>query len=541
MPNRLDEIKNACAYIEVGGARGTGYLIAPNIVVTCAHVVGRVTDGQLVGLRFGGVTCEAKIVAQDAQADCAILQLAEALEGVEPMRLASSECRRGDPWDAYGFPAITREAGHFLTGDVQDPLGKDPSNNDALVLFSREIAAGEGAPPQGFSGTPVLVGDYVVGHLKRIIPSDPAESLTPKAMMGTLYACPSRLVANLLPAPARRTLPKPQPPTSGYDPAWYARRAEAESIAMNYLEFPGTPVVLWGPYRSGKTTTLKYLLEQVRDNSQVASTIVTVNLSFFVKESKQSLDSLLKEMAAVVVQELQGDPQLVTRIWEGFGSPSNKFTRLMELHLLPQISGRLVLAIDRADVIWRQPFKEDFFSLLRGWADEADNPIWSSLRLILAVSSSPLLLMEDQRRSPFNLTDPIELSDLDDEQILYLAERYGLDWDAAALKDVRKLVGGQPYLLRVLMFRAKITNMPLNQLLSARSLSTIYANYFDQYRSWLLHNGELAEELTRFKAGSTLPAKDRDACQTLVRAGLLVEEAADQYSLRYGLYKHLFN
>src|SRR5829696_373423 len=285
MPTKLDEIKNACAYINAGEMRGTGYLVAPNIAVTCNHVVNRVTNGEAIALRFGNETRQAKVLVRDPDADCAILELASPITGVAPLSLTPNDCKRDDLWEAYGFPAITGEAGHFLSGQVQDPLGKDPSNIVAIVLYSREIAAAEGAPPQGFSGTPVMVGGYVVGHLKRIIPGAQADNSPARAMMGTLYACPSRLVTKLLPASVQQESLKPQPPTTGYDPAWYVKREDVELVAMNYLEFPGAPVVLWGPFRSGKTTMLKHLIERVRSDTATKSKIVTVNLGLLGDEA----------------------------------------------------------------------------------------------------------------------------------------------------------------------------------------------------------------------------------------------------------------
>jgi hypothetical protein len=514
--------------------------------------VNRVTNGERVELRFGNAKYDAKVLFRDPEADCAILELTTAINGVTPLSYTPNDCSRGDTWDAYGFPAITGEAGHFLSGDVQDPSGKDPSDIEAIVLYSREIAAAEGAPPQGFSGTPVLVGGYVVGHLKRIIPGAQTDNSPARAMMGTLYACPSRSVTKLMPALSHRKSRTPQPPTTGYDPAWYVQRCEVESIAMNYLKFPGAPVVLWGPFRSGKTTTLKYLIEQFRKDTSSPITVVTVNLGLFDADSKRSLDAILKEMATVIVQELGENPEIVTQVWAGFGSPPNKITQLMERHLLPRIQGHLVLAVDRADEIWRREFKSDFFSLLRGWADEADSPIWSRLRLILAISSSPLLLIQDPGRSPFNLTDPIDLNDLERAQILDLAERYGLYWSDSDLQQVKDLVGGQPYLLRVLMFRAAVTKTPLSQLLLPQNLIRVYATYFDQYRAWLHEKKELADELSRFIAAvkpnengvpepQELTAENKEACHTLIRAGLLGEGARDRYKLRYGLYQYLFN
>ncbi|HKP82076.1 MAG TPA: AAA-like domain-containing protein [Pyrinomonadaceae bacterium] len=552
MPNKLDPIKNACAYIDAGEMRGTGYLVAPNIAVTCNHVVNRVTNGQPVALRFGNETRQARVLVRDPDADCAILELTTPITGVEPLSLTPNDCDRGDLWEAYGFPAITGEAGHFLSGEVQDPLGKDPSNTEAIVLYSREIAAAEGAPPQGFSGTPVLVDGYVVGHLKKIIPGARTDNTSSRAMMGTLYACPSRLVTRLLPATTRRVVLTPQPATTGYDPVWYVPRTEAEEIAKNYLKFPGTPVVLWGPFRSGKTTTLKYLIEQVRSNTAIKSKIVTVNLGLLDSEAQKSLDTFLKEMARVVAEKFNTDSDLVDKNWNG-GTPNAKFTRLMRDHLLPRVeeNGRLVLAIDRADEIWRRPFRGDFFSLLRSWAGDVDAEIFSRLRLILAVSSSPLFLIDDPNKSPFNLTDPIELKDLDPDQIRILAERYGLHWNNSDLQSVRNLVGGQPYLLRVLMFRANLNRTPVSQLLEPENLTQVYANYFDQYRAWLYEKKELANELRRFTSaplkndGSipTLSADNKDACHTLTRAGLLVlvPNSNDQYRLRYGLYRYLFN
>lgn len=540
MPTPLDNIKNACAYIDAGGARGTGYLVSPDTLVTCEHVIRQVPDGQKVELHFGDTRCEAKVITRDDQADCAILQLTTPLNGIEPLNLTAHACRRGDTWDAYGFPSITKLSGHFLSGDVQDPTGKDPSNNDAVVLYSREIAAGEGAPPQGFSGTPILVGGYVVGHLKRIIPNTADGNSPARAMMGTLYACPSRLVANLLPQSARKVVRKPQSPATGYDPAWYVSRAGEEALALNHLASPGAPVVLWGPFRSGKTTTLNYLLECVRRDENNPSTIVMVNLGLFDWETKQSLDTLLKEMSTVIAQELNIDPIIVEQVWKGPGSPPNKTTRLMEMYFLPKVKGRMVLAIDRADEVWRQHFRSDFFRVLRAWADDANNEVWSPLRLILTVSSSPLFLIDDPNGSPFNLTNPIELNDLDDTQMSELAERYGLNWSSTDRANVRAVVGGQPYLLRVLMYQAGTTATSVNQLLTIRNLTSVYAIYFDQYRAWLNKNQGLAAELNRFINGQVLPAVNPVACHKLVRAGLLIKEEGGDYRLSYGLYKHLF-
>lgn len=548
MLSQLEQIKSATAYVNAGAQRGTGYLVSPDTAVTCAHVLGGKGEGDSVGLTFLNRVREATVVSLNAEEDYAVLRLKSALEDVSPLTLASDTCARGDKWEAYGYPAITGEVGHWLEGTVQDPNGKDPSGNDSVVLYSREIAAADGAPPQGFSGTPVLIGGRVVGHLKRIIPNQSYGTTAVRAMMGTLYACPLNALYKSLPS-EREDGPEdvPQPPAAGYDRRWYVKRKFEEDLAMGYLEFPGTPVILWGPFRSGKTTMLQHLLYKVRQAATVPLTVVVINLGHFERDMTESLDAMLKELAGELAQQFGGQ-QLVEQAWGRPSTPNKKCTWLMRELILPRVEGQLILGIDNADSIWQRPYKDDFFGLLRTWADPpaqlsyAEKSLWAKLRLILGISSSPSLLIEDPMISPFNLSDPIELDDLEERQILRLAKRYGLHWTEDDLALVRREVGGQPYLLRVLMYRTRLTGMPLNLLLRPQNLRRVFSSYFDRHLRWLARNENLTRELNHFSDGNSKLPLDLQQCRRLIRAGLLTEDEdqVGQYRLRYGLYRYLF-
>jgi hypothetical protein len=143
---QYETIKNAIALIHSDTLRGTGYLIATDIVITCAHVIGHKGKGTQVDVRVGQYEGKAKIEAKDADADCAVLRLPHLLN-TAPLPLAARDFKRGDTWEAYGYPVITSEAGHWLTGDVQDAKDKDPTGREAIVLYAREIAAGARAFP----------------------------------------------------------------------------------------------------------------------------------------------------------------------------------------------------------------------------------------------------------------------------------------------------------------------------------------------------------------------------------------------------------
>lgn len=319
--SQYETIKNAIAMIHSDASRGTGCLIAPDIVVTCAHVVGSKDKGAQVDIRVGEYKGKAQVEATDAEADCAVLRLPHWLD-TTPLPLAARDFKRGDTWEAYGYPTITSEAGHWLTGDVQDAKDKDPTGREAIVLYAREIAAADGAPPQGFSGSPVLVSGQVVGHLKQIIPN-PEDNTAHRAMMGTVYACPSEVIRKLLPAEKNLTRPSLQPPTVGYDPAWYVYRQEEEN-ALNYLTHPGTPAVLWGPFRSGKTTLLQRILEKI-EQSPNPPKIVRLNLGLFDEETTEKLDTMLAEMGQQLIDAiLPAQDDLIEKMWRSSTTPARK-------------------------------------------------------------------------------------------------------------------------------------------------------------------------------------------------------------------------
>ena len=196
-----DKLKDACAYIEVAGSfgkrRGTGFLVRPDRVATCEHVVrGAAADARIV-VRFPSGERLATVEKLDAENDCAVLRLDEPLTGVTPLPLSQTSPKDA-PWQAYGFPQATLQGGLLLDGKVQDPQGEDRRRSPSLVLFSPSAIGG--AELQGFSGSPVLVNGQVVGHLKQVIPDADGG-----AMMGFLYACPARYLESLLPPGATRS------------------------------------------------------------------------------------------------------------------------------------------------------------------------------------------------------------------------------------------------------------------------------------------------------------------------------------------------
>lgn len=195
----LNALKSACGLVDNGrGVKGTGYLIAPDRMVTCQHVIGDCDVDDSVKVTFNdGETQDARVASVDAQNDVAVLRFAATLDKRQPLSLAHT-CDTGVRWQTYGYPGLASGIGIPLTGQVIDAAGKDTLKRPALQLYCDMVAAGKGGKAQGFSGSPVVVAGKVVGHLERVLVDDLKWG---RAAFGLLFATPSDAILKLLGMP----------------------------------------------------------------------------------------------------------------------------------------------------------------------------------------------------------------------------------------------------------------------------------------------------------------------------------------------------
>jgi serine/threonine protein kinase len=342
-------------------------------------------------------------------------------------------------------------------------------------------------------------------------------SLPPGETAPASSACPPELTLD------------PQPPGAAYDPLWYIPREREEREALNYLGFPGKPAVLFGPDRSGKTWLLGHCLAQLEKRGAQKPIVVDFKLL-----DRGSLDRLLQGLATRILQQLDLPAQSIFPVWQGPGTAMTKMTRLMEQRVLPEVKSALVLALDDVDKVSGTPFRDDVFSLLRAWAESYDRQ-WSKLRLVLAVSTTPAQLINDPNSSPFNLAAPIVLDDLSTEQVEELGRRYRLAWSRHDIEQVMALVGGNPYLIRLLMHQAALQATPLRKMLDpVLGVPWILAYDVQRIRAGLKKHGLL--ELTARLAGNPACEFTSEEVLRLLRSGVAVEEAPGVLRLRDGLH-----
>ena len=133
--------------------QGTGFFVAPHLVVTNAHVVAGATS-----VTVGGVA--AQVAYFDPVNDVAILRVA-ALASSSPMSFASSVPSSGAHAEVIGFPLDgTRTISpSIISGEItaqsRDIYDKETFDRTVLVVYSNI--------EPGNSGSPVLVGGDVTG------------------------------------------------------------------------------------------------------------------------------------------------------------------------------------------------------------------------------------------------------------------------------------------------------------------------------------------------------------------------------------------
>ncbi|SCF49150.1 WD40 repeat [Micromonospora matsumotoense] len=154
-------------------AAGAGFLIAEDVLVSCAHVVlaAGARIGDPVRLRFpqaaGTPMVSGRVLADGWQPpdgdDIALVRLESVPGGLRPLPLAESGGRRGNRVRSFGFPAQAGPGGHFGYGRAGDLL------QPALLQLT---AAND--LTQGFSGGPVWddSADAVIGMVSAVTRPD---------------------------------------------------------------------------------------------------------------------------------------------------------------------------------------------------------------------------------------------------------------------------------------------------------------------------------------------------------------------------------
>ncbi|MEG4107513.1 WD40 domain-containing protein [Microcoleus sp. S13_C5] len=142
-----------------------------------------------------------------------------------------------------------------------------------------------------------------------------------------------------------------------------------------------------------------------------------------------------------------------------------RFSKFIEEVLLNNISENIVIFVDESDSLISLNFKiEDFFAVIRDcYNNRADQPEYRRLTFTMLGVATPSDLIQDKRRTPFNIGRGIELTgfQLAEAQPLAIGLESQAENSQSLLEAVLYWTGGQPFLTQ------KVCKLLLNHANSA--------------------------------------------------------------------------
>lgn len=530
----LEHFKAACCVIGTVEAFGSGYLVAPDLVVTCEHVVGRVGSVTVVRFPWGATQGVVEQIAEGV--DAALVRLRDPAP-TRPLRLGPA-ATVGERFRAFGYPGIAQLApnpvGLVIEGTVQDPNAVDPLGRPAVQLSSSQNDW-----PEGMSGAPVESDGVVIGHITRKIPAPGAPKIPVPGALGVLYACPIRFVLDWL--RASEPVVERAAPGSHYHARTYVHREPEETRALNLLATQ-QPIAVVGPELFGKSALIEFLLDHLRDKAArggLTLHVVKVDISYFVDAflggQEPDGDAFVEWLTGECVSAFAppgADVDRALALQKG-GKWTQRLGSFMRSYVNRAAAEkvRVVLVIERGSALHVFPaFVKMFYAELRRWPDPS---ITERPQILLELSTS-LNGASDPVESPFN-SPPIEIGDFTIEQAQTLADLHGPTWSRGDLNALMEHVGGHPYLLHAAVFDAGHRSVR-GVIKDAQAAQGIFEWPLSGMFWHVIKSERLRTAVARVVGQPIAAVLDPEAVFLLTAAGI-VEAAQGGYKLRYAIYR----
>lgn len=162
-------------------------------------------------------------------------------------------------------------------------------------------------------------------------------------------------------------------------------------------------------------------------------------------------------MVRSLVSSLNLGEQFNLRSWwrdRDFISPVQRLSEFIETVLLPHLTERIVLFIDEIDSVLSLNFPtDDFFAFIRACHNNrADQPDFRRLTFALLGVATPADLIQDKKRTPFNVGRAITLNGFQNREAQPLGRGFADKFanSNAVLSALLEWTGGQPFLTQKL-------------------------------------------------------------------------------------------
>lgn len=199
------------------------------------------------------------------------------------------------------------------------------------------------------------------------------------------------------------------------------------------------------PRQMGKSSLMVRAADQLREEG-IQSVVIDLNQIGVMVTAEQWYLGLLTKIEEQLTLETD-----VVSWWQSHAHQGmvERLTRFFQDVLLVEVKEPVVIFVDEIDTTLSLSFTDDFYAAIRYlYHARARQPEFKRLSMVLIGVATPGDLIQDAKRTPFNIGQRVDLTDFTFEEALPLAQALGLPTDETRqlLEAVLDWTGGHPYL-----------------------------------------------------------------------------------------------
>ena len=319
----------------------------------------------------------------------------------------------------------------------------------------------------------------------------------------------------------------------------YVKRPPLEENCLKVLQQEQSLLRIRAPHNSGKTRLVNWLVHHLKqDNYQP----VIIDCEEEKATIALSCEDLLLSICRTITQELKINESLLDKFWSRPGTPAHKTRRYLEEYVLQPSANPLVFVFEKFDTILEtETLGNEICGILRSWHERRSQP-WRKLRLII-IHSTEFYSNYDFYASPLiGVGYVVSLSDFNTEQVLSFAQVNGINWTLSDVHKVMNLVGGNPYLIKLILVKLQEGNSLEKVLDDALQGREPFQSHFFLLMRYLKSNANLQNIFRQILQKKALtPAQMKgESVQFLERLGL-IHKSCDTLEVRCNLYQVYFD
>ncbi|MEL6352504.1 MAG: AAA-like domain-containing protein [Cyanobacteria bacterium J06627_28] len=248
----------------------------------------------------------------------------------------------------------------------------------------------------------------------------------------------------------------------------------------------------------GKSSLMRETANQLKQNGVKAAVVDLQRLGSDTPTAEAWYQGFLELLVRKLRLRIK-----VSDWWQTHGhlGPTQRLGLFFERVVLERFDSRVVVFVDEIDTTLKLNFTDDFFIAIRSlYTERGENAALNRLSFVLVGVATPSDLIQDIRRTPFNIGHQIDLTDFTFEEALPFAAglKVGKQQQNTVLQWVLDWTGGHPYLTQRVC--AEIAQQPSAEWTEAEIEALVAGLFFGDRRHKDGHLKFVQERLTGLNA-----------------------------------------